>query len=101
MFFFIVWRIFWLLISYTRPKWRWVIYRLSCVYSHEYYLKTFSYSYDDLVVGAPIYAEANRPDLGRIFIYKNNNVNNYIQMDNLFYTAKQLITFLLCRVKNL
>ena len=39
------------------------------------------------MVGAPIYAEVNRPDLGRIFIYQNNNVNNIMQMNNLFYTA--------------
>ena len=35
----------------------------------------FDCSYDDLVVGAPIYAEPNRPDIGRIFIFYNNKVS--------------------------
>ena len=35
----------------------------------------FDCSYDDLVVGAPIYAEPNRPDIGRIFVFYNNKVN--------------------------
>lgn len=31
-------------------------------------------SYDDVVVGAPMYSKANLPELGRFFILYNNRV---------------------------
>ena len=54
----------------------------------------FDCSYDDLVVGAPIYAEPNRPDIGRIFIFYNNKVNFHALIVHtmllmlLYYRAK-------------
>ena len=48
----------------------------ACIFYHFIIIiMYFDCSYDDLVVGAPIYAEPNRPDIGRIFIFYNNKVN--------------------------
>ena len=43
-----------------------------------YYKSVYLFvSFDELIVGAPMYRDGTRADAGRIFVYSNTNVRIY------------------------